>query len=96
MFGNHLGEGCLHLLIFALVAGIMLIFIYLYYIHILVIYYFYTYFHIFAGLEIIKRGRAGLVGEARPASFSNQGCPTDYNSDYKPSHDDYCCTADYY
>ena len=40
--------------------------------------------YIFAGLEIIKRGRAGLVGEARLASFSNQGCPTDYNSDYEP------------
>ena len=58
------------MLIFALVASIMLIA-------------YYAYVHIFAGLEIIRRGRAGLVGEARPASFSNQGCPTDYNSDYK-------------
>ena len=65
------------MLIFALVASIMLIA-------------YYAYVHIFAGLEIIRRGRAGLVGEARPASFSNQGCPTDYNSDYEPSHDEYC------
>ena len=37
----------------------------------------------YASLEIIKRGRSCLVGEARPASFSNQGCPTDYNYDYE-------------
>ena len=61
---------CLYLLIFALVASIMLIA-------------YYAYVHIFAGLEIIRRGRAGLVGEARPASFSNQGSPTDYNYDYE-------------
>ena len=36
------------------------------------------------------------MGEARPASFSNQGCPTDYNSDYIPSHHEYCCTSDYF
>ena len=58
------------MLIFALVASIMLIA-------------YYAYVHIFAGLEIIRRGRAGLVGEARPASFSIQGSPTDYNYDYE-------------
>ena len=71
------------MLIFALVASIMLIA-------------YYAYVHIFAGLEIIRRGRAGLVGEARPASFSNHGCPTDYNSEYIPSHHEYCCTSDYF
>ena len=36
------------------------------------------------------------MGEARPASFSNQGCPTDYNSENIPSHHEYCCTSDYF